>query len=118
MRQLALVLLMLAILALAVLHILFGIANFYPGFSKIEGVAAMLGGVALIAAIPMARLSVEKALLTACVGTVPLSLWFAYAVPVEGSSGPQFFWVSLIVPVSTGLVALAMRRRRKLQSRS
>ena len=103
----------LIVLGLAVVHVLFGIANFQPGFSEVEGVAAILGGLALILALAVARRSLFAAMVTACVGTTPLAAWFAYAVPVERSSDPPFFWASLMVPVFTGVAALLLRRRHR-----
>ena len=103
---------MLAVLgvSLGLLHINFGLTNFQPGFPKIEGVAAMTAGLALLVSLALARRSVHRALLTAFFGTLPLVAWFAYAVPVEGSSDPIFFWVSLVLPTATGVSLLILPR--------
>jgi hypothetical protein len=111
-RALVLTMALVAVLGVALLHVLFGVANFQPGFPKLEGIAAIIAGVALLASAVMARRSMYRALLTACVGTLPLVAWFAYAVPLEGSSDPAYFWVSLIIPITTGSAAWALRRRR------
>lgn len=52
------------------------------------------------------------ALLTACLGSLPLVGWFAYSVPIEESSDPGFFWASLVIPVASGLAVLTLRRNR------
>ena len=59
----------------------------------------------------IARGSMYRALVTACLGTLPLVVWFAYAVTVEGSSDPGYFFASLITPAAAGLAALAWKRR-------
>ena len=64
------------------------------------------------ASLILARRSTYWALVTACLGMLPLVAWFAYAVPVEQSSDPPFFWASLVVPVETGSAALVLRHRR------
>ena len=102
----------LGVLVLAAFHILFGIANFQPGFPKLEGVAAILAGVALLAALLLARRSLPRALGIAFVGALPLVAWFAYAVTIDKSSGPQFFWASLLLPTVTGIAVIIIRRRR------
>ena len=107
------VLLVLGVLALGLLHVVFGLANFQPGFPELEGVAAITAGLALLASPVVARRSLDAALLTVLLGALPLVAWFAYAVPVEGSSGPGFFWASLAVPTTAGLAALVSRRRRR-----
>jgi hypothetical protein len=99
-------------LPVAVLYILFGIANLQPGYPKLEALAAIIGGLALLTSLVMAWGSVYRALLTACLGTLPLAAWFAYAVPIERSSDPQFFWFSLIIPTFTGLSVFVLWRRR------
>ncbi len=81
----------LAVFLVALGHVLFGLANFQPGFPKLEGIAALTAGAMLLASLVVARWSVYGALLTACFGTTPLSVWFAYAVPIERSSSPGFF---------------------------
>lgn len=91
-------------------HIGFGLANFQPGFPKLEGVAAITAGLAILASLAVARRSMSRALLTAFLGTLPLVAWFAYAVPVERSSDPMFFWASLVLPTTTGLSLLVLRR--------
>ena len=100
-----------AVLALGLLHLVFGAANFQPGFPKLEGVAAIIAGLALLVAPVVGRRSPESGLMTVLLGTLPLVAWFAYAVPVEGSSGPGFFWASLVVPTTAGLAALVIRSR-------
>lgn len=102
----------LAVSLLAFLHIAFGLANFQPGFPRLEGLAAITAGLALFASLALARRSMFRALLTACLGTLPLVVWFGYAVPVKGSSDPGFFWASLVIPTGTGLAALILRQRR------
>jgi hypothetical protein len=92
--------------------LLFGLTNFQPGFPKMEGVAAITAGLAVLASLALATRSMYRALLTAFLGSLPLVAWFAYAVPVEGSSDPIFFWASLLLPTTTGLSALILRRRR------
>jgi hypothetical protein len=99
------------VLALAVLHILFGIANFQPGFPKLEGVAAIVAGVALLASLPLARRSMRWAFTVAFFGSLPLVAWFAYAVTIEKSSGPVFFWGSLVLPAVTGTAMIVLRHR-------
>lgn len=99
-------------LPVALLYILFGIANLQPGYPKLEALAAIIGGLALLTSLVMAWGSVYRALLTACLGTLPLAAWFAYAVPMERSSDPQFFWFSLIIPTFTGLSVFVLWRRR------
>ena len=99
------------------IHILFGLANFQPGFPKLEGVAAITAGLAILASLAVARRSVYRALLTAFFGTLPLLVWFAYAVPVERSSDPVFFWASLVLPTGTGLSVLILSRRRATSGR-
>ena len=101
-----------AVSLLALGYIAFGLANFQPTFPIAEGIAAVAGGLALIAGLVIAQRSMYWALLTAALGTLPLAAWFAYAVPVEGSSGLEFFWASLIVPAFSGLGAFALRRSR------
>ena len=101
----------LGVLLLAAFHVLFGIANFQPGFPKLEGVAAILAGGTLLAALPLARRSLRRAFGVAFVGTLPLVSWFAYAVTIEKSSGPQFFWASLLLPIITGIALIVLRRR-------
>lgn len=101
----------LAVCVLAFGHIVFGLANFRPGYPAGEGVAAIVAGLALLAGLTMAGRCLFAALMTACVGTLPLVAWFAYAVPVQGSSTPTFLWLSLILPVVTGMSALVVRRR-------
>ena len=102
-----------AVGALGGAHLAFATANFQPGFPKLEGVAAFIAGAALFASTIMARRSLHLGFLTALFGTLPLVAWFAYAVPVQGSSDPHFFWLSLIVPTAAGVGALATRRRGK-----
>ncbi len=97
---------------LAVGHIVFGLANFQPGFPRLEGVASITAGLALLASLVIAVRSMYWALLTACLGSLPLVGWFAYAVPIEESSDPTFFWVSLVIPATSGLAALTLRRVR------
>jgi hypothetical protein len=99
------------VVLLAIGHILFGLTNFQPGFPKLEGAASMTAGLALLASLIIAMRSMYRALVTACLGTLPLVGWFAYAVPIEKSSDPAFFWASLITPAATGLAALGWRRR-------
>ena len=101
----------LGVLVLAAFHILFGFANFRPAFPELEGVAAILAGVALPVALLLARRSVPRALSIAFVGTLPLVAWFAYAVTIEKSSGPQFFRASLVLPTVTGTALVILRRR-------
>ena len=113
-RDVVLAVVTVPVLLLALGHIVFGIANFQPTFPKLEGVASITAGLALLASLVIAVRSTNWALLTACLGTLPLVAWFAYAVPVEGSSSPSFFWVSLIIPTGTGLAALTLRRKRRL----
>src|SRR5215207_1409974 len=81
----------LAVLSIALLHIVFGIANFQPGFPKLEGVAAIIAGASLLTLLLLARRSVHRALLTACLGTIPLAVRFAYAVPSNDPRIPYFF---------------------------
>ena len=107
----------LGVLALGLLHILFGLANFQPGFPKLEGVAAITGGLALLASLALARHSMYRAFFTAFIGTLPLVAWFSYAVPIERSSGPVFFWASLVVPTIAGLAAPLLRRRGRSNER-
>ena len=95
-------------------HIVFGLANFQPSFPKLEGVASITAGLAILASLVIAVRSTHRALWTACLGTLPPVAWFAYAVPVEGSSDPIFLWVSLVIPTGTGLAALTLGRRRRL----
>ena len=102
------------VLLLALGHIAFGIANFQPTFPKLEGVASITAGLALLASLVIAVRSMYWALVTACYGTMPLAAWFAYAVPIDGSSDPGFFWASLIIPSGTGLAALTLRRKRRI----
>ena len=73
--------------------------------------AAIVAGVAVLASLVVARRSIRRALLTAFVGSLPLVAWFAYAVPIAGSSDPIFFWASLVLPGLTGLALLILRRR-------
>ena len=101
---------------LAVGHIVFGLGNFRPGYPVGEGVTAIIAGLALLAALVMARRSVFAALMMACLGTLPLFVWFAYAVPVQGSSTPTFLWLSSILPATTGIGALAVRHRAARRS--
>ena len=96
---------------LALGHIVFGLGNFRPSYPVGEGIASIVAGVALIAALTMTRRSLLAALTTACLGTLPLVAWFAYAVPVQGSSTATLLWLSLILPVVTGGAALVVRRR-------
>ena len=96
---------------LAVGHLLFGLANFQPGFPKLEGVTAMAAGLALLASLIIARRSMYRALKAACLGTLPLVGWFAYAVTIEESSDPVYFFASLITPATADLAALTVRRR-------
>ena len=105
--------LILGVLALGLLHVSFGMTNFQPGFPKLEGVAAIMAGLALLASPFVARRSLHAALLTVLFGSLPLVAWFSYAVPVQGSSGPQFFWASLVVPATAGLAAVVSRRRSR-----
>jgi peptidoglycan/LPS O-acetylase OafA/YrhL len=102
----------LAVILLALMHIVFGLANFQPGFPKLEGLTSITAGLALLASLILARRSMYRALVTACLGTLPLVAWFGYAVPVEGSSDPVSFWASLVVPTGTGLAAVVLRHRR------
>ncbi len=97
--------------ALGLLHLAFGLANFQPGFPKLEGMATITGGLALLTSLALARHSMYRASLTAFFGTLPLVAWFSYAVPIERSSGPVFFWASLVVTTIAGLAALRLRRR-------
>ncbi|MFP5372601.1 MAG: hypothetical protein ACLGI3_17905, partial [Actinomycetes bacterium] len=60
-------------MVLAAFHILFGVANFRPGFPELEGVAATVAGVALLAALLLARRSLSRAFGIAFVGTLPLA---------------------------------------------
>ena len=99
-------------LPVALLYVLFGIANLQPGYPKLEALAAIIGGLALLASLLIAWRSVYQALLTACLGTPPLAVWYAYAVPIERSSDPQFFWFSLIIPTFAGLSAFVWRKGR------
>lgn len=98
-------------------HIVFGLTNFQPGFPKLEGVASMTAGLALLASLVIAVRSMYWAPLTACLGSLPLVGWFAYAVPIEGSSDPIFFWASLAIPTASGLAALIWRRNRRTTPR-
>ena len=102
---------------LALGHIVFGLGNFRPGYPVVEGVTSIIAGVALLAALIAARRSISAALITACLGTLPLVGWFAYAVPVQGSSTPTLLLLSLIVPAVTGGGALVLRRRTSRRSR-
>ncbi len=99
---------------LAVAHVAFGLANFQPGFPVLEGFAAIAAGLALLGSAFLVWRSMYLALVTACLGTLPLVVWFAYAVPVEGSSDAAFFWASLVIPIASGSAALLLRRRRTL----
>ncbi len=110
-RYVALAVTAVGVLFLAGGHIVFGLANFQPGFPKLEGVASITAGLALLASLVVAVRSMYWALLTACLGSLPLVGWFAYAVPIEGSSDPSFFWASLVIPTASGLAALTWRRR-------
>jgi len=103
---------------LAVRHIVFGLANFQPGFPRLEGVASITAGLALLASLVIAVRSMYWALLTACLGSLPLVGWFAYAVPLEEPSDPAFFWLSLVIPATSGLAALTLRRVRGTSPRA
>lgn len=50
---------------LAVGHLVFGLANFQPGFPRLEGVASITAGLALLASLVIAVRSMYWALLTA-----------------------------------------------------
>jgi hypothetical protein len=117
-RYVALAVAAVGVLFLAGGHIVFGLANFQPGFPKPEGVASITAGLALLASLVIAVRSMYWALLTACLGSLPLVGWFAYAVPVEGSSDPSFFWASLVTPTASGLAALTWRRNRSTTPRA
>ena len=110
-RWVGIALVALVVSVLAVGHIVFGLGNFRPGYPVGEGVTSIIAGVALLAGLAVSRRSIFAALTTACLGTLPLVGWFAYAVPVQGSSTPIFLWLSLVVPVVTGVSALLVRRR-------
>ena len=112
-RAVAVALIVLVVAVLALGHIVFGLGNFRPGYPRGEGVASLIAGAALLASPLIALRSIFAALVTACLGTLPLVAWFAYAVPVEGSSSATFLWLSLILPVTTGLSAFLFRRRSR-----
>lgn len=103
-----------AVVVLALGHILFGLTNFQPGFPWLEGAVAVLAGLALLASLVASRFSVRAALWIALLGTLPLVAWFAYAVPVDGSSDPQFLVVSLIVPAAAGTALLLDAGHRRV----
>ncbi len=111
-RYVALAVAAVGVLVLALGHVVFGLANFQPGFPKLEGVASIIAGLALLASLIIAVRSMYWALVTACLGTLPLVGWFAYAVPIAESSDPAFFWASLVIPTTSGAAALGLRRKR------
>lgn len=98
-----------AVAVLGVGHIAFGFANFQPGFPKAEGVASLVAGAGLLAAIVVGRWSLHRAFVTALLSTLPLVAWFAYAVPVEKSSTPNLLVLSLIIPALAAAGAIRTR---------
>ncbi len=77
-------------------YLFFGLANFQPGFPKIEGVASLVAGAGLLASVVIAKYSLQAAFLTVLLATLPLVAWFAFSIPVQQSSSPHFFWLSLV----------------------
>ncbi len=93
-------------------HLAFSMANFQPGYPKLEGVTALVAGLALISSVFVARHSAFAALITVFVGTVPLFLWFTYAVPEV--SDPVFLYQSAVLPIISATGALLLWRRNKI----
>lgn len=109
MRRLASALGAIAVAVLGLGHISFGLTNFQPGFPVAEGVTSLIAGVGLLAALVVARWSLHRAFLTALLTTLPLVGWFAYAVPVQGSSDPVFLVASLVIPTLAAIGAIRTR---------
>jgi hypothetical protein len=110
-RYVVLPLSVVGVVLLAVGHLLFGPGELPAGVPGLEGVTAMTAGLALLASLVIARRSMYRALVNACLGTLPLVGWFAYAVTIDESSDPVYFFASLITPATAGLAALTLRRR-------
>ena len=96
---------------LALGHLLFALGNFrFGGLALVEGVAAALAGLALLASIMIFRRSPMKAAVTVLTGSLPLTAWFALAamldLPVVDPAWP-FLLLSLVVP-GTAMIAILL----------
>jgi hypothetical protein len=69
------------VLVLAAVHLLFAGANFQIG-EPAEGVVAALAGISLLSAVVLVvRGAIKQAALWVLLGTLPLTIWFAFTVP-------------------------------------
>lgn len=99
---------------LALGHLLFALGNLrFGGLAVVEGVAAALAGLALLASIPIFRVSPIKAAFTVLGGSLPLTGWFALAGVLDLSSVVDPAWpfvlLSLVVPGTAMIVILLIR---------
>lgn len=98
---------------LALGHLLFALGNFrFGGLAVVEGVAAALAGLALLASIIIFRRSPMQASVVILVGGLPLTAWFVLAgmlsLPVVDPAWP-FVLLSLVVP-GTAVIAILLIR--------
>ena len=99
----------LVLLALAVFHALFALANF--GIGEIgEGVVVAVAAISLAwATVVSFRRRWSRAGWVVLAGTLPLVLWFLVTVPL-GWSSPTLLFMSLVTPaLAVGLVLSARR---------
>jgi hypothetical protein len=99
----------LAVSVLAFLHIAVGLANFQPGYPKLEGVAAIIAGMALFS---VADLGVEVCI-SGSRDRMPRHFALGRMVLLGRPrlSRGHLIWASLVIPASTGLAALIRRGR-------
>ena len=90
------------LLILAAVHLLFAGANFGIGEPAEGGVALVAGGSLLIAVILAARGAMTQAALCVLLGTLSLTVWFLFTVPL-GWSSPSLLYASLPVPTAAAL---------------
>ncbi len=95
-------------LVLAGVHLLFAGANFGIGEPAEGGVAAVAGVGLLGAVVFVVRGAPNHAALFVLLGTLSLSVWFLFTVPL-GWSSPSLLYASMPTPTAAGLY-LAGRR--------
>lgn len=98
------------LLILGAVHLLFAAANFGLG-EVAEGVVAGVAGLSLLAAIlSILRGATEGAALLVLLGSLPLTVWFLFTVPL-GWSTPSLLIASLPTPIAAALYLTGRRLR-------
>jgi len=96
------------LMVLAAVHLLFAGANLQIGELSEAGVAAVAGVSLLAAGVMVLRGVRNQAALWVLLGTLPLTVWFAFTVP-QGRSTPSLLFASLPTPIVAALYLVARR---------